>query len=169
MPNTSHRKVSATTRRATRKLLQGIPSIRSLSRKNCPPGMIARKAYTRKYSTAVRQRGFTVKRKNGRSYRVIPKTSNTHVNSRCIKNTGKPGKGPKHFGPLRKGNLSRHGYSFRRGETERRAALKRAVRDYGRTGVYHKLNAVAKLTKRVSPTASDVFAKDRNWVKQIAE
>jgi len=169
MPNTSQKKVSATTRRATRKMLQGIPSIRSLSRKNCPPGMIARKAYTRKYSTAVRQRGFTVKRKNGTSYRVIPKASNTHVNSRCIKNTGKPGKGPKLFGPLRKGNLSRHGYSFRRGETERRAALKKAVNVYGHRGVFHKLNAVAKLTKRVSPAASDVFAKDRNWIKTLKD
>ena len=169
MPNTTRNKVSSTMRRETRKILQKIPTIHSLSRKNCPPGMIVRRAYTRKYSTAVRQRGFTVKRKNGTSYRVMPKASNTRVNSRCIKNTGKPGKGPKLFGPLRKGNLSKHGYSFRRGETERRAALKKAVNVYGHRGVFHKLNAVAKLTKRVSPTASEVFAKDRNWIKTLKE
>ena len=38
-----------------------LPSIKSLSRKACPPGMIERKEYARKYSTAVLQKGFTRK------------------------------------------------------------------------------------------------------------
>lgn len=164
MPSATQRKVSSAARRSTRKLIQNIPSIHSLARRGCPPGMIARKSYTRKYSTAVRTRGFTVKRKNGKTYRVIPKGVNMHVNSKCIKNVGLPGKGPKIFGPLRKGDLAKHGYSFRRSESERRAALKRAVNEYGKTTVFHKLNAVAKLTKRASPKASNAFSKDRNWI-----
>ena len=149
---------------AIRSIIGAIPSMRSLSRKNCPPGMIRRKQYTRRYSTAVRNKGFTVKRSNGKTYHVKPKASNMLIESTCIKNVGAPGKGPKLFGPLRKGELAKHGYSFRRSEAERHAALKKAVNDYGTTGVFRKLNAVAKLTKRVSPKAANVFTKDREWI-----
>jgi len=157
-------KSSASARKATRKLRQQIPSIRSLVRKNCPPGMIPRKSYTRRYSTAVRKAGFVVKRSSGKEYRVFPKASNMMVESRCIKNLGKPGKGPQLFGRLKKGELSKFGYSFRRTEAQRHAALKMAVEHYGATGVFRKLDAVAKLTKKVQPTASSIFAKDREWV-----
>jgi hypothetical protein len=158
------RKNRHNSRRTIRNLVGAIPSMRSLSRKNCPPGMIRRKQYTRRYSTAVRNKGFTVKRSNGKTYHVKPKASNMLVESSCIKNVGAPGKGPKLFGPLRKGELAKHGYSFRRSEAERHAALKKAVNDYGVTGVFRKLNAVAKLTKRASPKASNVFTKDREWI-----
>ena len=48
-------------KKQTRKL---VPSIKSLSRRACPPGMIERKAYARRYSTAVLQQGFkNIKRK----------------------------------------------------------------------------------------------------------
>ena len=87
------------------------------------------------------------------------------IQAACIKNVGKPSKGPKLFGPLKKGELAKHGYSFRRGEAERRAALKRALNEYGALGVFRKLNAVEKLTKRAAPAASSVFRKDRNWVR----
>jgi hypothetical protein len=88
------------------------------------------------------------------------------VESRCIKNVGLPGKGPKLFGPLKKGELAKHGYTFRGTEAERHAALKKAVAEYGSTGVFRKLNAVAKLTKRASPKAANVFVKDREWVRK---
>jgi len=101
--------VSNTAKRRTRKLIQRIPSIRSLSRKNCPAGMIRKKAYVRKYSTAVKEHGYTVKKKNGTEYRIRPKASEMYVESKCIKNEGSPGKGPALFGPLRKGDLAKHG------------------------------------------------------------
>ena len=163
--HTRKNKVTSSVRRGIRGALQKIPTIRTLTRKNCPPGMILRKGYTRKYSTAVRQRGFSVKRKNDTRYHVVPKASEMYVESRCIKNVGLPGKGPALFGPLKKGELAKHGYSFRRGESERRAALKKAVDEYGTLGVFRKLNAVEKLTKRASPAASAVFRKDRNWIR----
>jgi hypothetical protein len=77
---------------------------------------------------------------------------------------GLSGKGPKLFGTLRKGELAKHGYSFRRSESERHAALKKAVEDYGATGVFRKLDAVMKLTKRTSPKASSVFKRDQDWI-----
>ena len=155
---------SSEKRRITRKLVQKIPSIRSLSRKNCPPGMIPRKSYVRRYSTAVRSKGFTVKKTNGKSYHVQPTAKNMLVESSCIKNTGAPGKGPQLFGRLKKGELAKYGYSYKATDSERHAALKKAIDVYGRIGVYRKLNAVAKLTKRTVPSASNIFSKDRNWL-----
>ena len=155
---------SNTAKRRTRKLIQRIPSIRSLSRKNCPAGMIRKKAYVRKYSTAVKRRGYTVKKKNGKEYRIRPKASEMYVESKCIKDEGGPKKGPGLFGPLRKGDLAKHGYSFRRSNAERHAALRKAIEEYGATGVYRKLNAVTKLFARTHPTYSEHFKKDREWV-----
>jgi hypothetical protein len=155
-------------RKSVRMLRQKIPSIRTLRRKDCPPGMIARKSYTRRYSTAVRKSGFTVRRSSGKVYKVYPKVSDMVVKSRCIKNTGKPGKGPQLFGRLKKGELSKLGYSFRASESQRITALKRAIEHYGSLGVYRKLDAVAKLSKKINPAASKIFKIDRDWVhKQI--
>lgn len=156
--------VSNTAKRRTRTIIQGIPSIRSLSRKNCPAGMIRKKAYTRKYSSAVKKHGYSVKKKNGKEYRIRPKASEMYVESTCIKNTGSPGKGPALFGPLRKGELAKYGYSFRKSDSERHAALNRAIEAYGAMGVYRKLDAVTKLFKRTHPTYSARFKEDREWV-----
>lgn len=142
-----------------------IPSIRSLTRKACPPGMIERASYVRRYTTAVRQKGYTVRRATGTTYRVYPKANPTAVESRCVKNTGQPGKGvPRPIGPLRKGELAKLGYSFRAGNNSRHAALRHAIAEFGPLGVYRKLNAVSKLTEKTVPSASKVFEKDRNWI-----
>lgn len=155
-----------TAKRETRKLIAKIPSIRSITRRSCPPGQILRKGYTRHYSTAVKARGFTVKKATGTVYRVKPTDKNTHVEARCIKNTGLPGKGPnKGIGPLRKGELAKHGYSFRETRERRRLALHKAILEYTANGVFHKLDAVAKLTVRTIPAASRIYAADRNWVR----
>lgn len=150
--------------RTVKKLL---PSIKSLSRKACPPGMIERKEYARKYSTAVLQKGFTRKSKLGKITYVKPhKQSLAYVGSKCVKDIGLPGKGKQSIGPLRKGELSKYGYSMREEETKRHSALRKAVDEYGALGVYRKLDAVAKLTFRSIPQASKVYEKDRNWVKE---
>ena len=88
-----------------------------------------------------------------------------YVESGCIKNTGQSSKKGL-FGPLKKGELAKYGYSYRLSEAARHAALKKAVNAYGATGVFHKLDAVTKLTKRVSPKVHEVFAKDREWVRK---
>jgi hypothetical protein len=154
-----------TLKRQAREFAQKIPGIRTLSRKNCPPGMIMRKNYERRYSTAIARRGYTVKRKNGKTYRVHPKQKDTHVKSRCIKNLGNPGKAPAKIGPLRKGDLKKHGYSFRLNSATRHQALRKAVGEYGALGVFHKLAAVRSLTKATLPAASQVYEKDEKWVR----
>lgn len=158
-----------TAKRATRKLVSKLPSIRSITRRNCPPGQILRRGYVRRYSTAVKRRGITVKRKNGSMYHVKPTEKNMHVEARCIKNTGLPGKGPvgksTGIGPLKKGELAKHGYSFRESREKRRIALHTAILEYTAKAVYHKLDAIAKLTLRTIPAASKVYAEDRDWVR----
>ena len=146
--------------------LAHVPSIRSLTRKNCPPGMAPRKGYVRRYSTPVRKAGITVHRK-GKSYKVFPSSKSTIVKGKCVKSLlkGKT-RGPGRFGPLRKGELTKLGYSSRFPEEIRHKALQKAVIVYGALGVYRKLDAVAKLSARTIPTASAIYTADREWIKK---
>jgi hypothetical protein len=89
--------------------------------------------------------------------RVFPKTKKVHVKSYCT--------GPKSkIGPLKKGELSKYGYSYKLSEQERRSALMRASREFNFTSMYKKLDAVAKLSKTVNPKAAAVFSADRDWI-----
>jgi hypothetical protein len=82
---------------------------------------------------------------------------------------GKPGKlaaGAPAIGPLRKGELKKHGYSYKLPELQRQVALTKAVKEFGALGTYRKLNAVAKLTHTAAPNAHKIFSKDRNWIRK---
>lgn len=140
----------------------------STRRNGCPQGYILRKGYTRKYRGSVAQSGFTVRRK-GKLYTVRPSTRSIHVAASCIKDRGLPGKGPssgKSFAKLRKGDLIKYGYQYRLSDALRHRALKKAIDQYGATSVFHKLDAVAKLSKRTAPDASNIFSRDRSWVRE---
>jgi len=139
-----------------------LPSIRSLSRKACPPGMIERKEYARKYSTAILEKGYMTKK----GLRKIHKQSLSYVGPKCVKDLGLPGKGKQSIGPLRKGELSKYGYSMTGSQDKRHAALKKAIEEYGALGVYRKLDAVSKLTERTIPEASKIYIEDKSWVKR---
>ena len=131
----------------------------------CGPGEILRKGYTRKFKPEVKALGYTV-RKGAKVYTVRPKRNAITVKATCIKNRGLPGKGTaKPIGPLRKGELIKYGYSYRLSDSMRHAALKKAIERYGALGVYHKLDAVAKLAVRTAPDASKIFTLDRDWVR----
>lgn len=151
--------------RMSQRLKLYIPSMKSLARKACPPGQIERKPFVRRYTSKVRQEGFTVRR-NGKTYKVFPKEKSMYVEPSCVPDRGKPSTGiPVSIGPLRKGELSKHGYSFRKSEGARHKALKLSVDDYGALGVFRKLDAVAKLTKATIPEASKVYTDDREWIQ----
>jgi len=138
----------------------------STTRKSCPPGQILRKGYTRRYTTTVREKGFTVRRAN-KTYRAYPKSGSTMIKTTCIKDRGLPGKGQPVFGELKRGELRKHGYVYRKSMQERHEALKKAAKEYGRLNLYHKLDAVYKLSKRTAPEASKVFKEDRDWVRLV--
>lgn len=168
---------------SARKLL---PGIRTLRREVCPPGMIERKEYARRYSTAVLQKGFTKKSRAGKTIYVKPhKRSLAYVKPKCVKDVGLPGKGTQKIGPLRKGELTKYGYEIfqkdRNGEyifesdgkthkvvseEKRHKALRKAVKEYGPLGVFRKLDAVAKLSARATSQGSKIWEKDRDWVRK---
>jgi len=133
----------------------------------CPTGYIARAAYARRYKTSIRERGYTVKKASGTTYRVYPKSNTLYVPAACVKDLGKPGKGVPEgqgIGPLRKGEMTRFGYSSKKDTESRHKALRLAISKIGALSTYRKLDAVAKLGLRIAPDAAHVFAADRDWV-----
>lgn len=131
----------------------------------CPPGQILRKAYVRKYSKTIRNKGYTVRR-GDQVYRAYPSGEGTVVKAACVKDKGLAGKGPEAITPLRRGELRKYGYIYRNPALERKEALRKAVKAYGALGVYRKLDAVAKLAKRTAPKAAKIFRDDRDWVRK---
>ena len=164
--NTSKEFKRGLTQKAAQRLKShGVKNTTVNVRKACPPGKILRKAYVRRFRTNIRERGYTVKR-GSQVYKAYPRASSTIVQASCIKDQGLPGKGPQEIGPLRKGELLKYGYSYKKSDLERHEALRRSVKEFGVLGVYRKLDAVAKLSVRAAPKASTVFKKDRDWVKK---
>ncbi len=154
---------------ATRKMKARLERSTTRKETKCPAGYIARAPYVRRYSTSVRQKGYTVKKASGTTYTVKPKAASFYVPAACIKDRGEEGKGApggKGIGPLRKGELTKHGYSVKGSTEERRAALKKAVKELGDLNVYRKLDAVAKLSVKLAPQSSKIFEADREWVKK---
>lgn len=70
------------------------------------------------------------------------------------------------IGPLKKGELSAFGYSSDKTEAERDKSLDKAVKKYGSTSVFRKLNALYVYNKNRDPVRSNLFMKDRNYVKK---
>jgi hypothetical protein len=140
---------------------------------HCPPGKIERKAYVRRFTESVMKRGYTIKRADGKEYHVKPAKKSVYVKPMCIKDRGDPSKkapGPGHgIGLLRKGELSKYGYVYLKHREERHRALRRAIKEYGSLGVYHKLDAISKLSKYTVPRASRIFQEDLEWVKHHYE
>ena len=133
---------------ANRSRLRGVRlSRRSL--KNCPAGYIKRASFMR----------YTKKGKHS----LVPE--------QCIPDIGLPGKGYRYGGPgigkLRKGELSKHGYT-NVGElsvAERHSALTEAIKEFGSLGVWRKLNAVKVYTKNTAPHISSIFSEDMDWIR----
>jgi hypothetical protein len=133
----------------------------------CPPGTVLRKGYTRRFKSNIKEHGYTVRRR-GTLFRVKPKKNEIYIPAACIKDRGLPGKGPvegEGIGSLRKGKLLKYGYSYRLSDRQRHDALKRAMKAYGATTVYHMLDAVAKYSMRTAPQAHVIFKEDANWVR----
>ncbi len=150
------------TRKTMRRRLQNFLG----TRKKCPPGQIPRAAYVRRFSTTIAKKGYTKRSKLGKLVKVFPSLKSTFVKAACVEDKGKAGKGTEIFGPLRKGELSKYGYSYKLPEAERRAALQQAIGEFGALSTYRKLNTVSKLMTTTNPKASTAFASDRNWIRQ---
>jgi len=135
----------------------------SKRRKRCPDGYKLRASYTRKISNSVLKQGYRVRRGSNQYYIAKPEKQEVHVPAMCMKNTKRISKG---IGKYRKGDLIKYGYSYRGSDTSRHEALKRAEKAYGALSLYHKLDAVAKLSGK-HPDIQQVFQADRNWVRSM--
>ena len=67
---------------------------------------------------------------------------------------------------LKKGSLTKHGYSSKKTERSRHISLKKAVLETSKTTVVRKLNAVKILNKNTNPKVSKVFKLDQEWVQK---
>ena len=162
----SSKEFKRSTTRKMKNRLSHMPS-RKKNEIRCPAGYIARASYARRYKTSVRQRGYTVKRASGTTYKVYPKSETLYVPAACVKDVGKPGKGVpegKGIGPMRQGEMTRFGYSSKKDIVARHEAIRKAVAHLGPLSTYRKLDAVSKLALRIAPDASRIFAADRDWV-----
>ena len=135
-----------------------------MSTRRCPKGTHYRKSFTRKFRNSILATGYTVRRK-GKLFTVKPGAKVTYVPSACIKNAANSTGSTKSFGKLRKGELIRYGYQYRLADRVRHKALIAAIEAYGALSVWHKLDAISKLTKHVAPNAHVIFTRDRDWVK----
>ena len=125
----------------------------------CPDGYIVRNAYLREAYT----------RKNGT---MVPRKL---VPAKCIKSQGLPGKTSdryqgknKGIGPLKKGELSKHGYVKVKtmGVRKRRKALDGAIGEYGAMKVLKKIGAVKTYQKNKSPETSRVYMDNMRWLRK---
>jgi transposase-like protein len=136
----------------------------------CPPGKMVRHGYVRRFGTTVMRKGYTVKRALGKHYHIKPAKKSVYVKPSCVKDKGDPrikAPGPgKGIGLLRKGELKKHGYVYLKHTEERHNALRKAIKEFGVLGVYHKLDAIAKLSKHSVPAASRIFKEDREWLQR---
>jgi len=94
------------------------------------------------------------------------KESGVVVSGHCIKDTGKPGRGPKILPPMQKGDLKRFGYSSKEKKEDREKSLNKAVKEYGKNDVIRKLNAVHILTRNTNPKVSAIFHSDMKYVQK---
>jgi predicted RNA-binding protein len=135
------------------------------TRRICPSGYRYRKPYVRSFKNTVRQKGYTVRKKTGVTYRIYPKVNHIDVKGQCVKRRSFMGKEKEIFGKLSRGELIKHGYSYHLSDEFRHNALKRAINEYNASKVFYKLDTIAKISKNVSHKAYSIFIKDRNWVK----
>jgi hypothetical protein len=123
--------------------------------KTCPSGQILREGYT------------ATRKKKTILGRLLNRGTTYRVKASCIKNKGKPGKGPAVIGPLKQGDLKDAGYDHNDSAEKRHMSLIKAVSEYGPLSTLRKLNAIAVLNKNVAPTRAKIYRTDRDWIKKI--
>lgn len=130
------------------------------SKNNCGLGKIEKVGYHRK---GYQRKGYI--KKDGS---VIPPTyvSAANVEPTCIKDMGKPGKGPKTL-PKPNGyiRLSKYGYAIHKSKNQRRAALRAATKDYNTLAVLRRLNLLRNF--QAIPENKEIFSNDVEYMKKL--
>ena len=130
------------------------------SNQKCKSGQIEKIGYHRK--------GYYRKeyyRKNGTFVPAIY-INESNVRPTCIKDVGKPGKGPKILPRLDdKLHLSDYGYSIRRSDKERHRALRKASNYNDPLMVLRRLNLIRNY--QYIPNNKDIFTSDVEYMKEL--
>jgi len=129
----------------------------------CPEGYTQRRGYVRRFGKNIIDKGYTVKRRDGKTYRIKPEKEAVEVKPVCVKDRHPPGK---LYGHIRRGEFKKHGYSYIADMKARRDALEKAVVEFGAPSVYYKLRALVRAAKRSVPEASKVFKEDMHWIDE---
>ena len=66
---------------------------------------------------------------------------------------------------LKKGTLSRFGYSMKNSQSKRHKSLKKAIKIIKPLSIYRKLNALYVLNKNRNPRTAKLFKDDAEWLK----
>jgi len=122
-----------------------LKSANSMTRKNvgkhipCPEGDIPKASYIRK---------------------GLPGQPSVYVPPTCVR-------GPSRIGILRRGDLKKFGYRYDLSDEARHQALEKAMKKYGILETWHKLNAIANISKGTNPVPAAKFQEDASWVLGI--
>ena len=119
-------------------------------KKKCPKGSISRKSYL---------------------YRKKGSKKSIRVKASCVKSKGLRSKGKKThrvIPKLKKGGLTKYGYSVHESATSRHNAIKKALKAYGYSNLIKKLNAIKVLSKNTSPKNSRIYGNDIKYIQRIS-
>jgi hypothetical protein len=125
--------------------------------KGCPKGMEKLKGYVRR--SFIRKDGSPV--------------VGSKVPTSCITDRGAKGRAWKlknktlGIGSLKKGELKIFGYSTKKAEATRHAAIRKAAKAYGALPVQRKLNALAVYNSKRSPVLSNEFKQDSLYAASL--
>jgi len=124
--------------------------------------LIRRRGYTakrRKETWVIHRKGKRIVcRARKKTWKVTPATFKKE-------DIGAPGRGKKLI-KVRKGLLTKLGYSTKKPDAERHKALAKAVKKYGAARVWRMLHAQVVFRKRLPDHAKSVFKKDRDYIKR---
>jgi len=88
------------------------------------------------------------------------------VKAHCRQDTGKSGKGKRLF-TLKKGDLTRYGYSLKLNEQERKKALEKAINKYSKNTMIKKLNVLRILHKNTNPRYASNAYSDMKYIQSM--
>lgn len=131
------------------------------SAKKCGPGEIMREGFRKK---GHKRNSYT----RGDGTRVnASEVSETYVEPTCIKDRGKPGKGPKTLpvpGDIIK--LSKYGYRIHKSDRVRQRALREASKDFDVLPVLRRLNLLRNL-QAITSDSKEIFNEDVEYMKKL--
>lgn len=145
--------------------------------RSCPKGMISRAGYVRKrYTRSSPARSFTGSASRSSPYgrkRARISVRRTVVPYTCILDRGLPGKGPRmvsgrlaSIGPVKKGTLSKYGYSLHGSAKSRHRAIRKGIKAVGRNTVMRKINNLSVWFKNTNKGYAAIAKRDKNWIRK---